>query len=285
MSKKSPQIARRTVVKGAAWAVPAVAVGSAAAAEAAVSPEDPIVLSCAELNPENGPKLGAGSAAFNAMVGTQDSPSGGKGMHMSATVVTGKGWGALRWPNPPIVTNPKTGEKAEDITGYRINWDLATEPDSVKITAVQNVTVGPNGVPTSWTKGETVRSINEWTGQFSQAGRPNSGPLVLGAGLQYNGAMQTTVPYEHGILLPRCQEGDYGGKPTQMLLVSIPVTVSFIKGLKPQGIVGDGETNGCPVWLNYIFEAGAACADYSVFKDGDNRAFWWSGNTPVVPEA
>ncbi|MDO5726458.1 MAG: hypothetical protein Q4Q03_00870 [Bowdeniella nasicola] len=279
MSEFSPQVARRTVVKGAAWAVPAVAVGTAAAG-AAVSPDDPIIQDCEELKSSHGVHLqGADVVTWTPAVGTLGSTSGGSGTFYDMRL------GTMQWSNPPVVINAGTGEPVK-ITGYRINWSPGAQPGAVKVQAVRDVVTDDNGQIVSWRKGETINGINAWDGKLTV--KPNSGPLAIGAGLAFTGSLQTTVPYKP----LSCPRGDEGGRPTKQLLVSFPAQVSFIKGLKQVAGIGDtfdSESNACYVYFNYLMEAGGnACGTYRLRRTGTlNMAgphtFWMSGGVPEIP--
>lgn len=278
MSDFSPQVARRTVVKGAAWAVPAVAVGTAAAG-AAVSPEDPIIQDCEQLKSSHGVHLqGADVVTWTAAVGNHGSESGGSGTFYDMRL------GTMQWSNPPVVIDTKTGMPIK-ISGYRVNWTPGKELGAVKLQAVRDVVTDDNGQVISWRKGENVGGHNAWSGNLTV--RPNGGPLAIGAGLVYTGSLQTTVPYK----VLSCPKGEEGGTPTRSLLVSFPVKVSFLKGLKQVAGLGDtfdAESNACYVYFNYLMEAGLACSSYRLRRTGNlnmagKHTFWMSGDVPEIP--
>lgn len=278
MSDFSPQVARRTVVKGAAWAVPAVAVGTAAAG-AAVSPEDPIIQDCEELKSSHGLHLqGADVVTWTATVGTLGSESGGAGTFYDMRL------GTMQWSNPPVVINAKSGEPVK-ITGYRINWSPSAVAGAVKVQPVRDVVTDDDGQVISWRKGEAVNGVDSWSGKLTVT--PNSGPLVIGAGLVFTGSLQTTVPYK----VLSCPKGDDGGTPTRSLLVTFPVQVSFIDGLKKVAGIGDtfdAESNACYVYFNYLMESGLACSSYRLRRTGSlnmagKHTFWMSGEVPEIP--
>lgn len=244
---------RRTVVKGAAWATPALVVASAVPAIAA-SPEDEDPCGPADVLGWTGQS--ADVIAWTAAEGKYDSAIPGlKGTGFDVRLGT--------WQFDPAA-DPKFADLG--VTGYKINWDTGTP---IVFRSID---------PEVWDKGNGTLAVgasddagaNEWHGSFSR--KPNSGPLVAGAGLVFVGGIQSTVPHTTGCL---------PNEANRYLLVSIPFEPIYIKGLKE---VARPSTNcgGQKFYWNAVMYAGSNCVTYS----NQEKKNWVTAGLPeVAPSA
>lgn len=279
-------ISRRTVAKGAAWAVPAVAVTSVANA-ATCSPNCDLIYDCNEFAENNGLYLqGADVVTWTPVVGTTKiDTKRGKGTCFDTRLGT--------WQFAKPVVRDGDGQIVDPakITGYRVNWEDAKQAGSIIIQGARPAASGQSGltgVKSQWVQGpKDSYGGNKWDGYFSV--RPNSGPLVIGAGLVYTGTIQSTRPFS---MIPwhpeyQCGGANYGN-PYKYLLFSIPIRVSFLKGLS---VAGQSESNECKYYVNYVMEAGGDwCGTYRLVRNGGvglNMAgaheIWISNGVPTLP--
>lgn len=286
-------VSRRTVAKGAAWAVPAVAIGSAA--QAATCSENPgLIHDCSEFTDKTTfYTQGADLPTLTLKaVGTDNGPTGAKGTHFRAHL------GTYQFRKPVVHDANGNVVDASKITGYRVNWKDAFKEDAIRIRTIrEDATNGVLGRNIKWVQGPADENgEREWGARFSSAISgggvmgPNSGPLVIGAGLVYTGTLQTKLPYRFADCgKPR------GTKPYQELMMSIPVKISFLRGLKVAGGTPEGgedpcsgETNACTYYVNYTWKTGAlgTCNVYANHQVGaafSEREIWLSSGLPELP--
>lgn len=277
-------ISRRTVAKGAAWAVPAVAVTSVANA-VTCSPNCEIIYDCnAFVDKTAFWTQGADLPSLTLKaVGTDTSPSGRKGTHFRAHL------GTYQFRKPLVVNAQGETVDPDTITGYRVDWSEAFEPDAIRFRTIrednENGVLGRNY---RWAQGPAdANGDREWGARFSSAIAgggvmgPNSGPLVLGAGLVYAGTLQTKIPYD----LAGCGKPN---KPYYNLMMSVPIKISFLRGLKVQGGTSDAESNQCTYYVNYTWKSGGlgTCNVYGNHQVGpafSEREIWLSSGLPELP--
>lgn len=246
---QSTQPSRRTIVKGAAWATPALVVASSVPAIAA-SPDD-------ELCEIEADELGwfnqkADSITWTKAVGSDSSTiSGRKGTFFDTRLGT---W-QFGVQDIPKFANHK-------ITGYKVNWKsglpiVIRTVDKATFESEGKLVAGPSD----------PGGNNEFTGRWTLT--PNSGPLVVGAGLVYTGSMQTNMPYWFW-----CSPTKY----ERAFVVSVPFSVTFIRGLNPAGIPQPEVTCNTTYYWNAVMYSGAACQSYNT-KESTN---WVSAGLPTV---
>lgn len=264
-------VSRRTVAKGAAWAVPAIAVGSAAAAEGTVSPEpdpDPVV-TC----PEDPADLCFRTQQADVITNTRaigidtGAGSGRKGSSFDIRLGT--------WQfDPSCMPKAYFPDGSEyKITGYKINWPTAA--DIVVRGVTEDDTNGVLGVTHKWVQGPgDTWGNNSWKGHFTVS--PNPGALVVGAGLVFTGSVQTTMPYTALAWNPEFGVGG-PGEPYRRLMLSVPLSITFLKGIKPI-IHTPNNTDSCgKYYMNMVMESGLAGVTYRVFRaKGPNHKLWGS---------
>lgn len=278
-------VSRRTVAKGAAWAVPAIAVGSAAAAEQASPPpnEDPIV-TC----PEDPADLcfytqSADVITNTRMIGTDvGKDNGGVGSFFDMRLGTWQ-FNASCMPKAYYPNGTET-----KITGYRINWSTAN--DIVLRGVKEDNTNGALGVTYKWVKGAPDHwGNNEWTGHFTIT--PNPLPLVITAGLVFTGSLQTNMPYTLNPFDPEYGVGG-PGEPYRTLMLSVPLSITFLKNLKPI-IHTPNDPESCGrYYMNLVMQSGGGATMYRVMRtQGPNHKVWgphemWlSRGLPELPVA
>ncbi len=167
---------RRTLMKGAAWAVPAVAVASAAPALAA----SPIV-SCQPADTLGFGTQNADVISWTRVVGTDKATAGGLGSAFDMRLGT--------WQTAQTQVVDNSGNTVK-VTGYKMNF----ASDGVVLRTVKKVQTGGAKflTPAQWTMGrKDAAGHDTWSGRLTV--RPNSGPLVIGGGLVYTGTLQTNM--------------------------------------------------------------------------------------------
>lgn len=282
----SKSVSRRTVAKGAAWAVPAIAVGSAAAAEGTVSPEpgpDPVV-TC----PEDPADLCfytqmADVITNSRVIGTDTADgSGRKGSSFDMRLGT---W-QFDTSCMPKAYFPDGSESK--ITGYKVNWPSAA---TVVVRGVtEDDTNGALGVSHKWVQGPTDHwGNNSWKGHLTLG--PNSLPLVVGAGLAFTTNLQTTMPYSGWAADPEFGTGGKG-EPYRRVMISIPLSITFLKGIKPIIHTPNNVESCGSYYMNLVMESGIGGTTYRVFRaKGPNHKLWgphemWlSRGLPELPAA
>lgn len=272
-------VSRRTVAKGAAWAVPAIAVGSAAAAEQASPPpdEDPIVQCPTE--PENLCWYAQGADVISATRWKGSDAGKGSGRNGSYFNFHLGTW-QFDTSCMPQARYPDGTEYK--ITGYRVNWPTGKD---IVIRGVREDSDGTLGVSHKWAMGHLDPfGNNTWVGHFTDY--PNQGPLVVGAGLLFRGGFQSDLPYSGFAWDPEYQLGT-PGQPYRHLMVSMPISITFLKGLKPI-IHSPGEDACAPVYINLVFRGGPGGATFSCMRQNGiatgPHEMWISDGLPSVPE-
>lgn len=284
-------VSRRTVAKGAAWAVPAVAIGSAA--QAATCSENPgLIYDCSEFTDKTTFYTQGADLPSLTMkaVGTDKGPTGRTGTHFRAML------GTYQFRKPVVRDANGNIVDSSKITGYRVNWEEAFKEDAIRIRTIrEDSNNGVLGRNMKWVQGPADnKGEREWGARFSSAISggglmgPNSGPLVIGAGLVYAGTLQTKLPYD----LAGCGTPN---KPYKEFMMSIPVKISFLRGLTTAGSTGGGntdpctgETNACTYYVNYTWKSGGfgTCNIYENHQVGaafSEREIWLSAGLPELP--
>lgn len=132
---------------------------------------------------------------------------------------------------------------------------------------------------------------NSWRGYFSVS--PNGSPLVRTAGLVFTGTIQSTMPFSGLFWDPEfgCSAADNGPvKPYEYLMVSIPVGITFLRGLNQ--VSADGHASRLARrHVNYVLQATAGlCGAYNVWRCplshaaniADNQEVWMTTERPTL---
>ncbi len=269
---------RRALLKGAAWAAPtaAMALGAPALAQ---SPT--FTVGCEESAIPDA-LYASGLVGWTRVAGTKY----GRGTNTSGSFFDMR-FGQWQFGGGYRPSDPQ-GKRLDDVTGYRISWG--------KEIIIRSIVKDASGSPANPKRSEKYVAApldpaghNTWTGTVG--GAPNSGPLVIGAGLAYTGNSQTNMPYTASLLPDKI--GYYGcgkDKVYKTLVVSVPVSFTFLKGLKKADsdtLNPTAESNSCGVYLNYVVDAGPSCTSYNLVGNSvgitRNGQAWASSGIPEFP--
>ncbi len=267
MTDKQPlSPSRRSLMKGAAWAVPAVAVATATPAMAA----SPVKIPCPSADALGFRYQNADVLSLTRAVGTSDSKGvpGRKGSFFDMRLGT--------WQTPNRVFADANGNPVK-VSGYRMRFKPAT------IRSVAKVASGGAKFksPAKWTMGPKDAAGNDtWQGNLTWENNPL--PLAIGAGLVFTASMQTDMPYLGGIVAGRPDREAY-----KTLMMSFPVEITLLDFLDPAITY----TTDCNYHINFIYHSGLGTT-YSIsgttagkhaWAGLNPRDAWMSDGLPELP--
>lgn len=218
---------RRTVVKGAAWAAPAVVVASSVPA-LAVS-EKP------ECN-ATGPDLGFEMNPLDILDGGVRTAGVHKGTNGKAgsTFTFNFGTWTFKLDGTPFA--------GRGITGYRINWATGKP---VVLRSIDVDSWEADGSLVSGPKDQT--GVDEWTGEFFDINPDISAPREKNVGWPFVMSVRSTLPYRG-----TCKTGS---GPARALLISVPFQPIFLKGLSIDDVQAEVTCDEV-YYMNYVYLAG-----------------------------
>lgn len=217
MNNIQSPVTRRTLAKGAAWAVPAVGLMAAAPAFAA-SP--PTTITCPDP---------AGISLQGGSVLSMTTRAIGDGTYAGGTYF---GLNLGQWNVPAAVGNNST-----EVTGYY----LLTGQCGIKTCDANYIP----GTEFTVTNGNGVAYKGKVTAQSPVA----CSPQVAGAGLSESIHLQTSIPYYSGA--DSCQVFSNAAKAGALGCFSMPVTIIYLNGTTPVYTSGGGS---CCVYMNVCFD-------------------------------
>lgn len=266
-------ISRRTVVQGAAWALPAVAVSSQAAAQC-VSGQSGHVLECSQIT--SGELLGWSTSA--KLTVKRDPATFGPlypgGDPYGSSSVFDCGLGNMHWVSPAIV-DCETG-KPVVATHVSLDPSAARGDDAVSVQ-----TVGEVDADGTMHEGASVLGVRQWPGRVFGSFIAAPRELVTeGQNDWFHIWIEATTPCEEK---SSCNAPSENNRALKRLLISLPMTVTFHR------MSGDKElwhTNGCPLYFNMLMdtERGASCSRYKVINHPttNDPMVWFSQSRPTV---
>ncbi|MDO5726810.1 MAG: hypothetical protein Q4Q03_02675 [Bowdeniella nasicola] len=270
----SPQpVPRRAVVRGAVWALPAVAVSSAAAAQC-VSDEPGKVLDCSQLS--SGALLSWSDKA-PLRVDRHANPTPkvySNGVPFGKPSALQCSMGNMHW-QPPHIVDCETGY-AVTPTHVSVDADLARATDAVSVQTIGQV--DPDG---TMHEGLSVQGVRTWVGQVFGSFVKAPKPLVTeGQDTWLHMWIESTMPArDHS----SCSAPGESNRAMQRILISLPMTVTFHR------FAGDKEqwqSNGCSLYFNILVntDKDSQCVHYSVIDHPTTNKpmVWFSQNPPTV---
>lgn len=185
-------VSRRSIAKGAAWSVPAVAVASAAPALAA----SPFTAVCPPAASVMTLQVGSAPSVAAAVAG-DGTYSGGTYYNL----------GLGMWNVPASAST--TGQAT---TGYYLNWG-----------SINTTCNASNGTSAKDAVGLTTADGKKYRGKLTLSTPVGCSPQVAGAGLMVNVGIQSAVPYNADVC---------GAFTNSMMLscVSIPFSITYLTG-------------------------------------------------------
>ncbi|MDO5727008.1 MAG: hypothetical protein Q4Q03_03690, partial [Bowdeniella nasicola] len=195
-------IPRRTVAKGAAWAVPAVVVGSSAAANTQVSPDpdEPIIVNCPtspeELCYRNYATDKIGGARTAQWVLPPKGPKSGPGTKFGG--LAGFTLGTWKFDKACLPQGYYADGSPAKLRFYKMNTG---KDQSIKIRTVKEDPNGTLGVNYTWAKGkQDYWGNDEWEGYF--ATRPDGLARSVTLPIGFSSFINSNMPYSSTITNP-----------------------------------------------------------------------------------